>query len=243
MSNNDLSIVINATIDRTIVAFVATLCSKYKLKNADVMKLWEETTVTTSASSKKVTVNLDSDDESEMPSRPVKKTLDSDDDSVPTKKTLDNDDDSDLPKKKTVNSDDDSESPVKNKKKAVDSDDDSLPPAKGKKTAPAKKASKVVYEESDTPANKVNVPDGCKIKFLKGYNYIVHKGKVVGGFGKNGITPLMAAHIKALESDAYSDITFEKYDKEKLNKLFNADKYNKEIRADKPPVKRQGKKK
>lgn len=282
MSNADLSTVINATIDRTIVTFIDSLCAKYKaLKKADVLRMWEETIVTTSPSKTMPKVSLD-DSESESTHKPLDspvkkgkaKALDSDDDSPvkPPKKSLDSDDESELPVKNAVDSDD--ESPVKSAKKgrkAADSDDDSPPAKKGRKTEdsddespPAKKGGKsrgksddsddempaakpkkaaapkaaVEYEESSTPLNGIKVPKGCKIKFLKGTNYIVHKGKVIGGFGKSGITPLMHPHLKALETPTYVNIKYEKVDKEKLNKLFDTEKYNKEIKAANPPTKR-----
>ena len=130
--------------------------------------------------------------------------------------------------------------PLKGGKKAVDSDDDSLPAAKKREVG--KKTTKMVYEESDKPKDNSNLlPEDTDMKFLKGTNYILHKGVVVAGFSKNGVIPLMHAHIKSLESDAYADIKHEKLDKARLNKIFKCDALNQSIKSEKPPVKRNKK--
>ena len=195
----------------------------------------------------------ESDDESlPVPKKGGKKPVDSDDDSVPApkkggKKPVDSDDDSvPAPKKggkKPVDSDDDSVPAPKRGKKAADSDDDSVPaPKKGKgspKKAAPKKGTKVVYEEADKPKDNADlVPKSSDLKFLKGTNYIVRDGVVVGGFGKNGVMPLGHMHLKALTSETYENIKHEVYDKAKLNKVFKCDKLNEQIKSNKPPVKR-----
>lgn len=79
---------------------------------------------------------------------------------------------------------------------------------------------KSIDDVSDKPrtATQAKVPEGTL--FLKGTNLVVVKGKVVAAVGKNGFTKLNARNLKSFDTPAYSEIKYDVWDKEKIEKKF-----------------------
>jgi Ser-tRNA(Ala) deacylase AlaX len=124
-------------------------------------------------------------------------------------------------------------SPKKKKKNVViqeplseDEDDEpseSSEPKPKEKKEKAKKKAKVhsIDDLSDTPKAKDHPKLPKKIKFLKGTNLVVVKGKVVAAVTKKAFVPLNKTYLKSFERPEFEGIKYDQWDKEKVNKKLN----------------------